>query len=105
MIPTGFDRFRSRLAILLTLLLLPIVGYMAVLGWVSAREQSVQARDQVRYLALVASSYQRELFAGTERLFRALAQDPDIAEGGPACDAELARVAGIFPDYPQLAVA
>jgi two-component sensor histidine kinase len=105
MIPTGFDRFRSRLAILLTLLLLPIVGYMAVLGWASAREQAVQARDQVRYLALVASSYQRELFAGTERLFRALAQAPGLAAGGPACDAELARVAAIFPDYPQLAVA
>jgi two-component sensor histidine kinase len=105
MIPTGFDRFRSRLAILLTLLLLPIVGYMAVLGWISAREQSAQARDQVRYLALVASSYQRELFAGTERLFRALSQEPEIANGGTACDVELARTAAGFPDYPLIAVA
>lgn len=105
MIPTGFDRFRSRLAILLALLLLPIVGYMAVLGWVSAREQSVQARDQVRYLALVASSYQRELFAGTERLFRALSQEGEIPGGGAACNDELARMVGAFPDYPQMAVA
>ncbi|GIL39761.1 sensor histidine kinase [Roseiterribacter gracilis] len=105
MIPTGFDRFRSRLAILLTLLLLPIVGYMAVLGWISASEQSAQARDQVRYLALVASSYQRELFAGTERLFRALSQEPEISGGGTTCESELARTVAGFPDYPQIAVA
>jgi two-component sensor histidine kinase len=105
MIPIGFDRFRSRLAILLSLLLLPIVGYMAVLGWSSASEQAMQARDQVRYLAVVASSYQRELFAGTERLFHALARDPLIAARGASCETELARVVALFPDYPYLGVA
>lgn len=104
MIPTGFDRIRSRLAILLTLLLLPIVGYLAVLGWLSAREQTAQARETVHALTMVASSYQRELFAGTERLFRGLGLQPEIAQGGPGCAARLAELAQKFPEYPQLAV-
>lgn len=98
------NSIRFRLTLVLSILLLPLVAYMVLVGWSRAEEQALRARETVRYLAETTSKYERGLFGGTERLFKGLIQQPELRAGGDACDDDLRRLRATMSEYRSLSV-
>ncbi|HYD97900.1 MAG TPA: histidine kinase dimerization/phosphoacceptor domain -containing protein [Alphaproteobacteria bacterium] len=96
------DTIRSRLTLLLSLLLLPLAAYVALFVWSSARQAEVRAEQTARGVAQLASARQRELFAGAQGVLAALAATRDPA--GPGCAARLEALRDRFPAYHNLIV-
>ena len=101
---TRAGSIRSRLTLVFSILLLPLVAYMVLVGWSDTEEQTAHVRETVRYLAEIASKYERNLFSGTELLFTGLAEQPEIRIGGAICDEDLQRVVRALPDYRSISV-
>ena len=107
------DQLRARLALSLAIALIPVVVYNLALAYRGYLEAEQRGWDNVRRLAIVASTSQNALIEGTHRILVGLSEQPlvraaAITDGRSApardCSRVMARILTTFEEYSDLVV-
>lgn len=104
------DPLRARLALSLAIALVPVVVYNLLLAYRGYLEAEQRGWDNVRRLAIVASTSQNALIEGTHRILATLAEQPVVREAtedgaaGRDCNRIMAGILATFEEYSDLAV-
>jgi PAS domain S-box-containing protein len=97
---------RARLAALVLLALLPVLGLTLSTGWEQRRAAAAHAQDEALRLARLAASEHEQLIEGARRLLVALAHVPPVRAAEPAaCRRLLAGLLAQSGAYANLGVA
>ena len=102
--PTHATSTRFRLALVFSVLLLPIIAFGILVYQQQDRDEEARQRQSLEEMARIAVQPAQDLFSGTERLFKGLIEQPDIRNLSPACDADLESVRAVIGDYRSLSV-
>ena len=97
---SAFSSIRSRLTVLILLVVLPAFGLITYRGVQAKRDAAVRARSEALRTARLAVAGQEQLIETAHQLLFSIAQLPPVQKHeAPACDALFATLVDRFPRY------